>query len=255
MNFKKFGALFASLALILLVGVVPAYAGNRHSNSEEEDVNSWLDFDDENNGETFTWEGKPMSIKLHENWSNEDWPVVWGNSDESHEDEDNRGGNDWEDSNEEEESDYEDEDEDSDDSEDGDEESNEDSDSETEFDLDLSGEEEVPGPGDDEGEGWANLRLHEEHGLVCVDMEVSGINLPATDAHIHKAAKGQSGPVVLALPIPNEEGDAYGCVKATSTQLTEMMNDPELFYVNVHSEDYPDGAVRGQLSDSEEEED
>jgi hypothetical protein len=117
-----------------------------------------------------------------------------------------------------------------------------------EFDLTLSGDEEVPAV-DSNGKGTANVRLLQDEGLVCVDIEVSGITLPATDAHIHKAPKGQSGPVALALPIPNEEGDAYGCVKADSGLITDLMDHPENYYVNVHSKEYPNGELRGQLSE------
>lgn len=136
---------------------------------------------------------------------------------------------------------------DSDDEDSNDEESD---DSSNEFDIDLSGDEEVPAV-DSDGEGSANVRLHKDHSLVCVDVEVSGITLPATDTHIHKAVKGQAGPVALALPLPNEDGDAYGCVKADSAAITDMMAHPENYYVNVHSTEHPDGELRGQLSNSE----
>jgi hypothetical protein len=131
------------------------------------------------------------------------------------------------------------------------EDSNNDEDSEEsldEFEITLSGDEEVPAV-DSDGEGTANVRLLKDEGLVCVDVEVSGITLPATDAHIHKGAKGSSGPVALALPLPNEDGDAYGCVKADAGSITDMMDHPENYYVNVHSEEHPDGELRGQLSE------
>lgn len=244
-------SLFAALTLIVGGAFAPVYAGNRHNNSSDENQteNEWFEFDPENNGETFTWEGKPITIKLPENWdmNGDDWRSIWAknNGDE----EDNRGGEEADD-----EEWYDDENaEENGDSEYGDDEESDDP--ETEFDVDLSGEEEVPAV-DSEGEGWANVRLLEDEKLVCVDMEVSSLDLPATDAHLHKAVEGQSGPAVLALPIPNEEGDAYGCVKADSTLLTAVMDNPEEYYVNVHSSEYPDGAARGQLSysDSEEEE-
>jgi hypothetical protein len=135
----------------------------------------------------------------------------------------------------------------------GDEDSNDQDNSSDEFDITLSGDDEVPSV-DSDAKGTGNVRLHEDRKLVCVDIEVSDIDLPATDAHIHKAIKGQAGPAVLPLPIPNEEGDAYGCVKADSGLITDMMAHPELYYVNVHSTEYPDGAARGQLSDSSDEE-
>lgn len=121
-----------------------------------------------------------------------------------------------------------------------------------EFDVTLSPDNEVPAV-DSDGEGTANVRLLKDEGLVCVDLEVSGIDLPATAAHIHKAPKGEDGDVVLTLSAPNEDGDSYGCVKADDSVITDMMDHPEGYYVNVHNAEFPDGVMRGQLSDSEEE--
>ena len=43
-------------------------------------------------------------------------------------------------------------------------------------------------------------------------------------------------------------GLSFGCEHGLSrTLLRRIRGNPEAFYVNVHTTDFPDGAVRGQL--------
>ena len=37
------------------------------------------------------------------------------------------------------------------------------------------------------------------------------------------------------------------CVKGKRKTLRKIARNPERFYVNIHNDDYPDGAIRGQL--------
>lgn len=112
----------------------------------------------------------------------------------------------------------------------------------------LSGEKEVPGSGDPEGQGWSVMWLRPNRGLVCYSLMVNGIALPASGAHIHKGDFEESGPVVVNLTSPDEDGVAWDCSTASNEVLTAIQEDPDEYYVNVHNGDYPDGAVRGQLS-------
>jgi hypothetical protein len=68
---------------------------------------------------------------------------------------------------------------------------------------------------------------------------------PATMAHIHMAAKGKSGNVVLALCAPCTSG-MTGTATVTSTLLSDF--NKHLLYVNVHTAKNPDGEIRGQLA-------
>jgi hypothetical protein len=111
----------------------------------------------------------------------------------------------------------------------------------------LSGAAEVPGPGDPDGSGTATIRLQLERGEVCFDLTVSNIG-PATAAHIHEGADGVAGPVVVPLDPAPTGGSSSGCISDVDAALLEnIAKNPGQYYVNVHNEEFPDGAIRGQL--------
>jgi hypothetical protein len=120
---------------------------------------------------------------------------------------------------------------------------------ETTLEATLRGSSEVPGPGDPNGTGTAEITLNPGLGLVCFEISVSAIMLPATAAHIHSGAAGVAGPVVVTLAPPGSGGTSSGCVSGlTSALVSAIVTSPSSYYVNVHTTDYPAGAVRGQLS-------
>jgi CHRD domain len=109
----------------------------------------------------------------------------------------------------------------------------------------LNGEEEVPGPGDPNGTGTATLTLDRQAGEICYRLTVDKIRT-ATAAHIHEGPAGVAGPVVVGLEPPSD-GSSEGCVSVKRSLINEILSDPSDYYVNVHNEQYPAGAVRGQL--------
>lgn len=113
----------------------------------------------------------------------------------------------------------------------------------------FSGAAEVPGPGDDDGLGLAFVTFDHTTGEVCYEVAVANIELPAQAMHIHVGATGEAGGVVIPFPnAPDEQGQAVGCTQAEDlTVLEDLAAQPEGYYVNVHTTDYPDGAVRAQL--------
>ena len=121
------------------------------------------------------------------------------------------------------------------------------------FTTTLTGEAEVtaegvPNQGDLDGEGTAHITLNQGQGEVCFEIHVSDITLPAIGAHIHVGASTTTGGVVVGLIPPDESGHSSGCVSADPDLIKAIRQNPENYYVNVHTTDFPAGALRGQLS-------
>lgn len=102
--------------------------------------------------------------------------------------------------------------------------------------------------GDADGTGDALVTVNLGQGEICWEITVAGIALPATASHIHKAAPGVRGGIVVPLSAPNGSGAAAGCASDVDRELLqEILTSPASFYVNVHTTEFPAGAVRGQL--------
>jgi hypothetical protein len=112
----------------------------------------------------------------------------------------------------------------------------------------LTGAAERPGPGDPDGSGWAFLALNQGLRRICYEIQVADILLPARAAHIHVGGADVAGPIVVHLNAPNAEGYSSGCASVDRDLIRAIRQNPDDYYVNVHTTDFPAGAVRGQLS-------
>jgi hypothetical protein len=104
--------------------------------------------------------------------------------------------------------------------------------------------------GDPDGTGSALITVNRGQQEVCWHLTVSDIALPATSAHIHRAAPGVQGPIVVPLSAPGVNAESSGCKSPPDVSwaiVEEIVENPGSFYVNVHNSVYPPGAVRGQL--------
>ena len=113
--------------------------------------------------------------------------------------------------------------------------------------AELTGEEEVPGPGDPDGSGSATIIVIPSTNTICYVLTAENI-APATAAHIHVGKRGEAGDVVVPLEPPTY-GASGGCTQADPELVSNIQENPENYYVNVHNEPYPAGAIRGQLSE------
>lgn len=115
------------------------------------------------------------------------------------------------------------------------------------------GDTEVPDPGDPDGSGGAVVKINVKKQKVCYTLVVLDIPLPTAAAHIHEGEAGVAGPISVTLKAPEEIagtgiGLASGCVKdQPKPLLRDIKNNPHRYYINVHTADFPGGAVRGQL--------
>jgi hypothetical protein len=118
------------------------------------------------------------------------------------------------------------------------------------FSTTLTGAAEVPGPGDPDASGTARITLNQGQGEICFDLSWAGIDGTVTAAHIHVGPATEAGPVVVPLFAGSLAGtdSASACVAGVSEELIKVIRqNPESYYVNIHSDVFPAGAVRGQL--------
>jgi hypothetical protein len=110
---------------------------------------------------------------------------------------------------------------------------------ETLFLATLSGDQEAP-PTETTGTGTASVVLSASKDSIKYHLQTS---LTPTNAHIHTAIGGVSGPVTIPFsPIGQV---INGEATITPTQATDLAEGR--MYVNVHTAFYPNGEIRGQL--------
>ena len=105
----------------------------------------------------------------------------------------------------------------------------------------LTGWEEVP-PRETPAWGIGHATLDLDTNWFTFEYSFEGLLAPQTAAHIHVAPRGVNGPVLY--PLPN------GSPASLSLTLTDedVMNlRAGNWYVNVHSQLYPGGEIRGQF--------
>jgi hypothetical protein len=105
--------------------------------------------------------------------------------------------------------------------------------------------------------GTFAVRLNHGQGTVCYDMSVSNLTTAPSMAHIHKGTSTENGPVVIhlfgsggaAAPATTSFTISDFCQSGISQALIkDIIQNPQNYYVNVHTSTFPGGEIRGQLS-------
>jgi hypothetical protein len=112
----------------------------------------------------------------------------------------------------------------------------------------LVGASEQPDVGDPDGTGTASIRVRVGQGRLCYTMDVRDVALPAAGAHIHHGSAEEAGPIVVSLGAPGASGSASGCVAVGRPLVRDLLQNRTSYYVNVHTTDFPAGALRAQLA-------
>jgi hypothetical protein len=106
----------------------------------------------------------------------------------------------------------------------------------------LNGAQEVPGPGDTDGSGIAVVTI--DGTTIRYSVLTQGIGAP-TAAHIHAGAAGSAGAPVVTLDHNMLMSGAASNIDAAL--INQIKSNPAGYYINVHTAEFPNGAVRGQL--------
>lgn len=117
--------------------------------------------------------------------------------------------------------------------------------------TELSGDNEVP-PTDSDANGEVAATLTENMLQITgtfEDLESSLHDVSGSPAHVHKALAGENGPIIFNLVVAPSDDNMSGTLSLSANLTQEQIDDFRngRYYVNVHSEDFPSGEIRGQL--------
>jgi CHRD domain len=100
-------------------------------------------------------------------------------------------------------------------------------------------------PGDPDGAGSFSAEIDTASGDFCYVLSADKIAKP-TAAHLHTGAAGSDGAPLTALEVTGPNSDM--CIALEPDVLKPIVANPAGYYINVHTADFPAGAVRGQLA-------
>ena len=109
------------------------------------------------------------------------------------------------------------------------------------FDVELSGANEVGG-GDPDGWGEGTVTITPSTNEISWSFVANNILVPLTGAHIHNAPAGVNGGVVFSF---NSMFSGTG----HDPIAQDILAMPTDYYVNLHTQEHPAGAIRGQLGE------
>ena len=104
----------------------------------------------------------------------------------------------------------------------------------------------VPGTGDPDGYATAEVSVADRLDQICYDVNNIRNLAPITGIHIHHGVTGASGPIVLTLKQANE-GGWKGCTSRSEWVEDTIEEKFSVYYFDIHTTEYPNGAIRGQL--------
>lgn len=115
----------------------------------------------------------------------------------------------------------------------------------------LTASQEVP-PTSTTGFGNATVSFTDStHSSIAVKITVANLGSPINNFHIHEAAAGVAGSVIInliGLGGTFTNNTMSGTFPVPADVAARILAHPENFYVNVHTTQFPGGAIRGQLA-------
>lgn len=88
--------------------------------------------------------------------------------------------------------------------------------------------------------------------IIAHDDSAEALEIPPTGHHIHAGPAGVNGQAMVFFDSDAWSGDATaasarGIAIAEPQLVLDILADPAAYYINVHTETFPAGAIRGQL--------
>src|SRR5437762_3193061 len=97
--------------------------------------------------------------------------------------------------------------------------------------------------------GDASMTFDSSLQSITVVMNIANGTSPISGVHIHEAAAGASGNVVADLAsLSPDNGFLTATVALDPAVAQRILKNPAAFYVDVHTQQFPAGAIRGQLA-------
>jgi hypothetical protein len=95
------------------------------------------------------------------------------------------------------------------------------------------------------GTGSASITFDDETNLLSWNISWSGLSAPVTAAHFHGPALPDENAGVT-VGFDHTINPNVGSATLDAVQAAELLN--ELWYINVHSSNFPAGEIRGQVT-------
>ncbi|MBR9861607.1 CHRD domain-containing protein [bacterium] len=114
--------------------------------------------------------------------------------------------------------------------------------------FDLCGNQEMP-MSNSTGYGSAILSIDKDRSFMHTMMVSTNFGEEVNAAHIHEGAAGTNGNVLFALNLSGSNYFAYDDSSAFDTGVIRVIKEGNA-YINVHTDDYPNGAIRGQIDNT-----
>jgi flagellar hook-basal body complex protein FliE len=111
----------------------------------------------------------------------------------------------------------------------------------------LSGTEVVSSSGDSDGSAQAEVSIANALDQICYDINNERNLAQITSVSLNRGQRGKTGPVVLRFKEANE-GGWKNCVKKSEWLEDKLEWQPGNYYVQISTTEFPNGAIRGQLT-------
>jgi len=91
--------------------------------------------------------------------------------------------------------------------------------------------------------GMATLTLNDAETEVAFHIEYTGLDGVEGPSHFHRGVPGTDGPVLFTLPSGSPKDGVW---PVSPTEVSYLFGDA--VYINVHTDVYPGGEIRGNVS-------